>query len=52
MKYIDQNNIVNACELPIWRWFNGSFSDYFIDVSGMKEDLDIQGNEYTYMLSK
>ncbi|KLO80550.1 Uncharacterized protein LW93_13782 [Fusarium fujikuroi] len=32
MKYIDQNNIVNAY------------------VSGMKEDLDIQGNEYTYML--
>lgn len=22
------------------------------DVSGMKEDLDIQGNEYTYMQSK
>ncbi|KAH7324276.1 pantothenate transporter liz1 [Stachybotrys elegans] len=32
MKYIDQNNIVNAY------------------VSGMKEDLNIQGNEYTYMI--
>ncbi|KAH7014107.1 pantothenate transporter liz1 [Microdochium trichocladiopsis] len=32
MKYIDQNNIVNAY------------------VSGMKEDLNIQANEYTYML--
>ncbi|KAH7232996.1 pantothenate transporter liz1 [Fusarium tricinctum] len=32
MKYIDQNNIVNAY------------------VSGMKEDLNMQGNEYTYML--
>ncbi|KAF5234548.1 hypothetical protein FAUST_7528 [Fusarium austroamericanum] len=32
MKYLDQNNIVNAY------------------VSGMKEDLNIQGNQYTYML--
>ncbi|KAF5660882.1 pantothenate transporter liz1 [Fusarium heterosporum] len=32
MKYIDQNNIVNAY------------------VSGMKEDLNMEGNEYTYML--
>jgi hypothetical protein len=23
-----------------------------VDVSGMKEDLNMQGNEYTYMLSK
>jgi sarcosine oxidase gamma subunit len=23
-----------------------------VDVSGMKEDLKIEGNEYTYMLSK
>jgi hypothetical protein len=51
MKYIDQSNLTNACKscpsLPVY------VADLAgEDVSGMKEDLKIEGNEYTYMLSK
>jgi hypothetical protein len=53
MKYIDQSNIANACEycVPLDQ-LRTMKTDMVPDVSGMKEDLNIEANEYTYMLSR
>ncbi|KAF7335821.1 Pantothenate transporter Liz1 [Mycena venus] len=50
LKYglISQNNLANACESSAL-----DYADFKLtksaDISGMKEDLNINGNEYTYM---
>lgn len=53
MKYIDQSNVTNACwSRNFTLRLEKSSNDHDLDVSGMREDLKMFGNEYNYMLSK